>query len=175
MARMTTARLLDAGDPFPRLELALTGGGQLTLPGGIATPYAAVLVNRGSWCAFCNAQLRAFQSGLARLAQAGIGVFSLSADPLERAAAMVAANGLTFPVAYGVSVEEVAQRLGAYYDPRPDFTAPYLQSAGFVLGPGGVVLTAVYSSGAIGRLVWQDVLGFVEYHRAHSPARGTAA
>ncbi len=37
-----------------------------------------------------------------------------------------------------------------------------------MLGPGGTVLLAVYSSGAIGRLVWQDVLGFVKYLQSQS-------
>ena len=46
--------------------------------------------------------------------------------------------------------------------------APYFQSTGFVVGPGNRVLTAVYSSGAIGRLVWQDVLGFVKYVKSHA-------
>jgi hypothetical protein len=58
--------------------------------------------------------------------------------------------------------------LGVYYEPRPASGSPHLHAAGFVLGPGGTVLLAVYSSGAIGRLVWQDVLGYVKYLRSHS-------
>ncbi len=42
----------------------------------------------------------------------------------------------------------------------------YLQSTGFVLDPEGRVLVSVYSSGAIGRLVPDDVIGFVRYLRA---------
>ena len=38
-----------------------------------------------------------------------------------------------------------------------------MQSTGFVLAPNGTMLTAVYSSGAIGRLVPEDVLGLVQY------------
>ena len=41
------------------------------------------------------------------------------------------------------------------------------QSTGFVLDRDGRILTAVYSSGAIGRLVPEDVLGFVKYVEAH--------
>jgi hypothetical protein len=43
----------------------------------------------------------------------------------------------------------------------------YLQSTGFILAPDGSVLTAVYSSAAIGRLVVDDVLGFIRYTREH--------
>lgn len=168
MARKPNAPLLDAGDLFPTLTLTLTDGSRLTLPAELSRAHNVVLVNRGAWCPFCVAQLRAFQAGLAKLAEEGIGVVSLSADPREQAAAVVAGQRLTFPVAYGAPVDATAAALGVYYDPHPTDKAPYLHSAGFVLGPGGTVLLAVYSSGAIGRLVWQDVLGLVKYVKAHA-------
>ena len=37
----------------------------------------------------------------------------------------------------------------------------YLQSTGFVFDPTGKVVVSVYSSGAIGRLVPEDVIGLV--------------
>jgi hypothetical protein len=36
--------------------------------------------------------------------------------------------------------------------------------------PGGRVVVSVYSSGAIGRLVPQDVAGLIRYLREHAPA-----
>ena len=168
MARKANARLLDAGDTFPELELTLTDGKRLSLPGGLTQPFNVVLVNRGAWCPFCIGQLKGFQSGLSKLAQEGIGVVSFSSDTREKAAAVVAENKIEFPIGYGASVDASAEALGVYYDPKPAHIAPYLQSAGFVLGPGAKVLNAVYSSGAIGRLVWQDVLGLVQYIKAHS-------
>jgi len=167
MPRKSNAPFLDAGDPFPTLELNLTDGRRLVLPDDLSRPYNVVLVNRGSWCPYCVAQLQGFQSGLTQLVEEGIGVVSLSADPRDRATALVAEHRLQFPVGYGASVDRVAEALGTYYQPRPPEGAPYLQSAGFVLGPGGTVLLAMYSSGAIGRLVWRDVLGLVNYIRAH--------
>lgn len=168
MARKPDAPLLDAGDPFPTLELTLTDGTSLALPDDLPRPYGVVLVNRGAWCPFCVAQLRSFQAGLAKLADEGIGVVSLSADARDQASAMVKEHRLEFPVAFGASVDAVAGTLGVYYDPHPTHAPPHLQSAGFVLGPGGTVLLAVYSSGAIGRLAWQDVLGLVRVLRSHA-------
>jgi peroxiredoxin len=168
MARKTNARLLDAGDTFPGLELMVTDGQRLRLPADLGRPFNVVLVNRGAWCPFCIAQLRGFQTGLAKLTQEGIGVFSFSADTREKASALVAENKIEFAVGYGVSVDAVAEALGVYYDPKPSHTVPHLHSAGFVLGPGAKVLNAVYSSGAIGRLLWQDVLGLVQYVKSHS-------
>lgn len=168
MARKPNAPLLDSGDAFPGLDLTLIDGSRLRVPADLSRPYNVVLVNRGAWCPFCVAQLKGFQLGLAKLADEGIGVVSLSTDAREQAAAMVEAQGLEFPVACGASVDAIAETLGVYYDPHPTHAPPYLHAAGFVLGPGGRVLLAVYSSGAIGRLVWQDVLGLVRYLKAHA-------
>ena len=61
----------------------------------------------------------------------------------------------------------MAEATGAFVNPDP----PYLQSTGFVLGPDGRVLLSVYSSGAIGRLVPDDVVRLLRYLRDHPPAR----
>ena len=167
MARKPNAPFLDAGDPFPALELSLIDGRHITLPADLSDPYTVVLVNRGTWCPYCVAQLKAFQGGMARLAEEGIGVLSLSVEPREALLALMAEHQLGFPLAYGVSVDTVADALGVYYEPGPGHPAPHLHSAGFLLGPGGRVRLAVYSSGAIGRLVWQDVVGYVRYLRSH--------
>jgi peroxiredoxin len=168
MARKTNTRLLDAGDTFPDLSLTLTNGKRLLLPPDLTQPFNVLLVNRGAWCPFCTAQLKGFQAGLSKLTQEGIGVVSFSSDTQEKASALVAENQIEFAVGYGVSVDAVAEALGVYYDPKPAHTPPYFHSAGFVLGPGAKVLNAVYSSGPIGRLQWQDVLGLVQYVKSHS-------
>ena len=62
--------------------------------------------------------------------------------------------------------DAVAAITGAFVNPDPR----YLQSTGFVLDPGGRVVVSVYSSGAIGRLIPQDVIGLVRYLREHAPA-----
>lgn len=168
MARKANARLLDGGDIFPALQLELIDGKRLALPSDLSQPFNAIIVNRGFWCPYCVAQLVAFQSGLPRLEQEGIGVVSFSAEPRDTVRDGVARHGLKFPVGHSVSVDQIAETLGCYYEPSPTHTGPHLHAAGFVLGPEGKVLTAVYSSGAIGRLSWQDVLGFVRYVKAHS-------
>jgi peroxiredoxin len=161
--------ILDAGDLFPRLTFKLTDGAEIVAPTGLRHPWNVVLFNRGHWCPFCIAQLRSFQAGLDKLQAEEIGVLSASVDSLEKAKETQASTGATFPIAYGLPVKETAVAIGAFYDPAPTHTAPYIQSTGFVLAPGGKIVVSVYSSGAIGRLVWQDVLGLVRY--AKSAAR----
>ena len=81
-------------------------------------------------------------------------------------AELAAKHGLTFPVGYGADAPAVAALTGAFGNPAPVF----LQSTGFVLDPAGSVVVSVYASGAIGRLVPDDVIGLVRYLREHSPA-----
>ena len=160
--------ILDAGDLFPKLTFKLTDGSEIEALKGFRHPWNVVLFNRGHWCPFCIAQLKSFQSGLGKLTAEGIGVLSASVDTLDKARETQASTGATFPIAYGLPVKETAAAIGAFYDPAPSHTAPYLQSTGFVLAPDGTIAVSVYSSGAIGRLVWQDVLGLVQYSKSAS-------
>ena len=98
----------------------------------------------------------------------GIRVTAISVDDQETTAALGARHKLTFPVGYGADAEAVAAITGAFVNPGP----VYLQSTGFVLDPAGNVVVSVYSSGAIGRLVPDDVIGLVRYLREHSAPAG---
>jgi peroxiredoxin len=158
--------LLTPGDPFPRLTITTADGQALTLPDALAGDFAVVLFYRGAWCPYCNAQLRAFERASQTLADNGIRVVALSVDDKETTAALVAKHKLAFPVGYGADAPAVAALTGAFVNPDP----VYLQSTDFVLDPAGNVVVSVYSSGAIGRLVPDDVVGLVRYLREHSPA-----
>ena len=96
----------------------------------------------------------------------GIRVAALWVDDEETTAEFTAKNGITFPVGYGADARAIAELTGAFVNDDP----LYLQSAGFVLDPRGTVIVSVYSSGAIGRLVPEDVTGLVRYVRQHTTA-----
>lgn len=151
--------LLVNGQDFPHLEIPALGGGTISLPDDLAGSYGVVLIYRGSWCPYCNAQLGGFAHASESLAEAGIKVVALSVDDEAASADLADKRGLTFPIGYGADPEKVSAVTGAYTNDEPQ----YLQSTGFVLAPNGSVLTAVYSSGAIGRLTAEDVVGFVRY------------
>ncbi len=155
--------LLTPGDPFPAIEVA-TADGPLHLPGDLSGSHAVVLLFRGSWCPYCNAQLAAFQRALPDLAEVGVRVAALSVDDEATTAAFVEKRGLTFPVGFGADAAAVSAATGAVVNPDP----AYLQSTGFVLDPDGRVVVSVYSTGAIGRLLPDDVKGLVRYARAHA-------
>ena len=77
---------------------------------------------------------------------------------------LIARHGLEFPVGHSADARALAEATGAFIHDDPLF----LQSTGFVLNPGGQVVVSVYSSGAIGRLVPEDVIGLVSYVRQHA-------
>ena len=157
---------LKPGDPFPRLTISTTNEQALTIPDAFAGDFAVVLFYRGAWCPYCNAQLSAFQRALDGLAELDASVVALSVDDEAITRDLIARHGLRFPVGHGADAAAIADATGAFVNPDP----PFLQSTGFVLDPGGRVIVSVYSSGAIGRLVPQDVIGLIRYLREHVPA-----
>lgn len=160
-----SADRLNNGEKFPSLQFPRVGGGVVSLPDDLAGRFGVVLVYRGSWCPYCNAQLSAFSRASAQLEEAGVAVAALSVDDEASSAALVEKLHLGFPVGHSANAAEVADAVGAYVNHEP----LYLQSTGFVLDPDGAVVTAVYSSGAIGRLLPDDVAGLVRYLRQSHP------
>jgi len=156
--------LLHPGEKFPRLTVTPANGEDLELPDALEGHYGVVLFYRGSWCPYCNAQLRAIQRAAESLAEVNAHVIALSVDDKSTTAELVAKLGLTFPVGYGADAHAVAEVTGAFVNPEPVF----LQSTGFILDPAGRVVLSVYSSGAIGRLVPEDVVGMIRYIREHA-------
>ena len=125
-----------------------------------------ILLYLGSWCPYCNAQLRAFQRADDALAAVDARVVALSVDDEATTQALIAKHGLQFPVGHSADARAVAAATGAFVNDDP----LYLQSTGFVLDLTGRVIVSVYSSGAIGRLVPDDVTGLVRYIREHATA-----
>jgi peroxiredoxin len=158
--------LFHPGDRFPTLNVPLAGGETLSLPNALAGGFGVVLFYRGAWCLYCNAQLRAFERASDSLAEVGAKVVALSVDDEATTSEVVAKHGLAFPVGHSADAEAISAATGAFVDPERGF----LQSTGFVVNPDGQVVVSVYSSGAIGRLVPDDVVGLIRYLRDHASA-----
>jgi len=154
--------MLQNNDIFPSLTFARAGGGEIHLPGDLAGEFGVILFHRGSWCPYCNAQLAAFARAVDIFAGEGIKVVSVSVDDREKSEALVEKHKLGFPVGYGANARAVSAATGAFINDDP----VCLQATGFVLNPEGRIATAVYSTRAIGRLLPDDVLGFVRYLRS---------
>jgi peroxiredoxin len=158
--------LLNPGDHFPTITITPVDGEPIDLPEALAGHFAVILFNRGSWCPYCNAQLRAFQRDADRLDGVNVDVVSLSVDDEATVRELIARHGLMFPVGHSTDAAAIHEATGAFVNADP----VYLQSTGFVLDPDGNVVVSVYSSGAIGRLVPDDVIGLVNYVKSKQPA-----
>lgn len=150
---------LQNGRRFPKLEIPAVGGGTIQVPESLSGSYGVVLIYRGHWCAYCNAQLAGFERSREKLAGLGIKVVAFSVDDEAATAELVEKHRLRFPVGHSAEVDKVAAATGAYVNDEPH----HLHTTGFLLAPDGSILNAVYSSGPIGRLVADDVAGMVAY------------
>ncbi len=105
--------------------------------------------------------MAAFERAKDKVREEGISVVAASTDSREKAAETVAEHSLTFPVGYGLPLKDTAGLFGAFYEEKRGI----LQATGFVVKPDRTIAVAQYSSGPIGRLVWQDVLGLVQFSK----------
>lgn len=84
----------------------------------------------------------------------------------------VEASGVNFPVGHGLDPARVSAAIGAYYAPEAgEKPRPYLHATNFLLSPDGKVNVALYSSGPLGRLVWQDVIQAVRFRKKRMAAQ----
>jgi peroxiredoxin len=150
---------LQNGQRFPKLEIPAVGGGIIGIPECLSDSYGVVLIYRGHWCPYCNAQLAGFERASEKLAGLGIRVVAFSVDDEAATVGMIEKHKLHFPIGHSADADKVAAATGAYVNAEPR----HLQTTGFLLAPDGSILTAVYSSSAIGRLVADDVAGMVAY------------
>lgn len=158
------SRRLQNDETFPTLSVPKLGGGVLDLPAELMGSYGVVLVYRGHWCPFCNEQIAAFGEAYPTLSAAGIKVAAFSADGEADTAAFAKKHKVPFAIGHSADIAAIVAATGAYNATFPT-RGHFLENTGFVLNPDGRVVTAVYSSRAIGRLVPNDVLRLVAFMR----------
>jgi peroxiredoxin len=155
---------LQNGQAFPALDVLGVGSRAFSIPQSLKGAFGVVLIYRGAWCPYCQAQLAGFQRASGKLADAGIKIAALSVDGEAATAGTIEKFKLSFPVGHSADADKVAAITGAYTNESPR----YLQATGFVLAPDGKILNAVYSSGPLGRLVAEDVIGMVNYIKSQT-------
>lgn len=84
-------------------------------------------------------------------------VVAASTDNLEDARKAASENDIAFALGYDLVAREVAAATGAFFNP----THRNLHSTGFVIGPTGKVVTAIYSTAAVGRLTPEEALAVI--------------
>jgi len=157
--------LLQNDQIFPNLEIPAIGGGVLNLPRHLAGNYGVILVYRGHWCPFCNDQMAAFADATEALANDGIKVVAFSVDDGASTKDFVAKHHIPFKMGHSAQIETITAATGACRNQHP-VRGHFLENTGFVLAPDGAVVSAVYSSRAIGRLVPNDVIRLVAFMKS---------
>jgi len=100
--------------------------------------------------------LAGYEAIKAQFDEAGISILAASVDPLDKATEV--RQELSFPIAYGVTREQ-ADTIGAWWEDR----RAIIQPAEFILDGDGVVLSATYSTGPVGRMDAGDALKLVKF------------
>ena len=102
--------------------------------------------------------MAAYQGSLDALGELGVTVIAATVDDRETAAGMVQEDGLTFPVAYGVTPETVASLAPSWTEDNRH--GRYLQPMEFLVR-ANTVLGSMYASGPIGRMEVEQALAFI--------------
>jgi peroxiredoxin len=172
---MTTSKP-EAGAAFPEFEVPSLAGGSLKLGG--SGRWQMVVVYRGKHCPLCRKFLGSLEAMKEDFAKLDTEIALVSADPEEKAAATQQEWGLSLPLGYGLSLEQM-QRLGLYIsEPRsPQETdRPFAEPGLFVVNPQGRIQIVDISNAPFARPELGGIargIGFVQ--EKSYPVRGTLA
>ncbi|MBM1815418.1 peroxiredoxin-like family protein [Pseudosulfitobacter pseudonitzschiae] len=170
---------LDAGMPFPQIQMNTVGGGTRTLgKAHNGHDWQLVVVYRGLHCPICKRYLSQLQEMASAFYDQKVEVIVVSADPLEKAQKMVEEQALELPVAYDLSPEQMAQ-LGLYIsDPRsPQETdRPFAEPGTFLVNGDGNLQIVDVSNAPFARPDLDALLRGITFVREKDyPVRGTRA
>ncbi len=174
-----TSTKLAAGALFPTIKTARLGGGELTL--GKAThpmQWQLIVVYRGKHCPLCSRYLKELDPLVARLSAVVIEAVAVSADSLDRAEPHIAELGVTLPIGYDLTIEQMRE-LGLYIsEPRSEAESPrpFAEPGLFVVNEDGLLQVTDISNGPFTRPQLETLVGGLEFIRNpdnNYPIRGT--
>ncbi len=116
---MTINQKIGAGAQFPAMEARDIRGEQIELgrPADGAQ-WRMLVVYRGKHCPLCTKYLNKLEGFVAELQGTGVDVVAVSADSAEQALAHAEKLSVSFPLCYGLTVDQM-KTLGLYIsDPR---------------------------------------------------------
>ena len=168
-----------AGDLFPSLELPTLDGDELSL----GTPQAGfdwrmVIVYRGKHCPLCTRYLNELVKIKEDFFKLGIDIAAVSADSEAQANAHMEDLTVSYPVAYGLSIEQM-QQLGLYIShPRSaqETDHPFAEPGLYVINSKGQVEVLDIATNPIIRpelKLLLEGLAFIRNPENNYPIRGT--
>lgn len=169
---------LHAGAKFPDIEATLLNGDVKNL----AAPehgldWKMVVVYRGQHCPLCTRYLNQLESYRDLLTQTGVDLIAVSGDSKEQLQSHMERLDVSFPIAYGLTVEQMKE-LGVYIsDPRSaqETDHPFAEPGLFVINQQGKVQVVDISNNPFVRPELQALvngLGWIRNPDNNYPIRG---
>ncbi len=169
---------ITAGSTFPEITVPAVAGGDISL-GAVneeQQKWKLVVVYRGLHCPICKRYLATLESLKDEYAAANVEVVAVSGDGLEKAKSFVDEVGLSFPVAYDLTTDQMEQ-LGLYIsDPRsPQETdQPFPEPGLFAIRPDGSIHIINISNAPFARPELGSILNGLKFIQDKDyPVRGT--
>lgn len=169
------------GETFPVTELPVLGGGSIRLgEPGDGYDWQMIVVYRGKHCPVCTRYLREVDEVVTPLKELGIEVVAVSADSKERATDQIAEISPGYPVAYGLTLEQMTA-LGVYVSsPRHgiDVEGPFAEPGLFVVNEDRELRMVDIANAPFLRPQLSSVVGGLRFMRGMTetfPANGTYA
>lgn len=167
---------LKSATRLPGITVPSLGGDKLTLGASMGDhDWQMVVIYRGAHCPICKAYLKGLEDVLPEFAKAGVGVVVVSGDPEERARSFTEDLGVSVPVGYDLSLEQMRQ-LGLYVsEPRsPQETdRPFPEPGLFVINADGQLQVVDISNAPFARPDLAALAKGLQFVRANDyPIRG---
>lgn len=170
---MSITKKFEAGAAFPDFTWNSVTGEAVT-PASVAG-WRLLVIYRGKHCPLCKQYLSALDEMQDDIAKAGITLWALSSDPLQRAKDEALENGWTLPILTELNEDEM-RMLGLYISsPRsPDETdRNFAEPATFVINPDGNVQIVDISNAPFARPDPKGLLDGIRFVKAKDyPVRG---
>jgi len=175
---MTTNKF-KAGDSFPVITLPTVNGAKVTLgePQN-GTDWKMIVVYRGKHCPLCTRYLNEIEKVKAEFFTLGIDMVAVSADSQAQANEHFKELAVSYPIAYGLSINHMKE-LGLYIsNPRSaqETDHPFAEPGLFVVNEKGQVQVIDISNGPFVRPeldVLLSGLSFIRNPENNYPIRGT--
>jgi peroxiredoxin len=170
---------LQAGSPFPSITLPCLAGDQRDI--SKAQPeytWQLVVVYRGKHCPLCTRYLNQVEQHKEKLNQLGVDVIAVTADSESQAQEHSKQLNISFPIAYGLSLEQM-QSLGLYISqPRSEKETDHLfpEPGLFVINSEGYIHITDISNAPFARPELASLVSGIEFVRNpenNYPIRGT--
>ncbi len=168
---------ISSGSQLPKITLALVAGGEVTLgkpqkPGN----WQLIFVYRGLHCPLCKKYLKNLEDLKDKFINQKAEIIAISGDSKNKASTMVESTELSFPVAYGLSIEQM-KNLGLYIShPRsPEETdRPFPEPAMFAINAERKIQLIDISNTPFNRSNPEELLETVQWIQENNyPIRGT--